>query len=78
LSLVQNNGRKGKMKYKLKTKRAAAKRFKITKTGKVLRYKSGRRHLLEHEDPGTKRLRRNMVEVSSSDMKKVKQMLPGL
>ena len=33
-------------KLKLKTHRGAAKRFKITSTGKILRMHSGKRHLL--------------------------------
>ena len=40
-------------KMKLKTHRGAAKRFKITSTGKVMRWHSGKRHLL-----GTKKPRR--------------------
>ena len=40
-------------KLKLKTHRGAAKRFKITSTGKVLRMHSGKRHLL-----GTKKANR--------------------
>jgi len=33
-------------KQKLKTHRGAAKRFKVTATGKILRMHSGKRHLL--------------------------------
>ena len=33
-------------KIKLKTHRGAAKRFKITSTGKIMRWHSGKRHLL--------------------------------
>ena len=40
-------------KLKLKTHRGAAKRFKITATGKILRMHSGKRHLL-----GTKKANR--------------------
>ncbi len=65
-------------KTKIKTKKAAAKRFKITSTGKVMRYKAGKRHLLEHKSPSQKRNISGSVEVSSSDMNKVKGMLPGI
>ena len=65
-------------KTKIKTKKAAAKRFKITSTGKVLRYKSGKRHLLEHKSPSQKRNLSGSIEVSASDIDKVKGMLPGL
>ena len=36
---------KTKKKYKMKTYKAAAKRFKVTKTGKILRTKGGKSHL---------------------------------
>ena len=38
-----------------KTKKAAAKRFKITATGKVMRYGAGKRHLLGHKSAKHKR-----------------------
>jgi large subunit ribosomal protein L35 len=66
------------MKNKIKTKKAAIKRVKITGTGKLRRFKSGRRHLLEHEDPGKKRGRRSSVPVAKADMKKIKKMIPGI
>ncbi len=66
------------MKQKLKTKKAAAKRFKVTATGKVLREKVGKRHLLEHVLPKRKRNKRGDFQVSPSDMQKIKEMLPGL
>lgn len=65
------------MKNKIKTKRAAAKRFKITSTGKVLRYKSGLRHLLEHQSSKKKRNKQGAVEVAKSELRKIKHMLPG-
>lgn len=66
------------MKQKQKTRKAAAKRFKVTGTGKVLRYNSRQRHLLEHESSKVKRNRRGPVEVSSADLPRVKSMLPGI
>lgn len=36
---------KAKKKYKLKTYKAAAKRFRVTKNGKILRMKGGKSHL---------------------------------
>ncbi len=38
-------------KMKLKTHRGAAKRFKLTSTGKILRWRSGKRHLLGTKKP---------------------------
>lgn len=66
------------MKNKIKTKRAAAKRYKITGSGKVRRYRQGMRHLLEHESSKKKRNKRGSVEVSAADLPKIKRMLPGL
>ncbi|MBX7157847.1 MAG: 50S ribosomal protein L35 [Verrucomicrobiae bacterium] len=39
-----------------KTKKAAAKRFKVTATGKILRSKAGRRHLAASKNRKRKRL----------------------
>ena len=66
------------MKQKLKTRKSAAKRFKITGTGKVMHYKSGRRHLLGHQSSNRKRNKEGAFVVSDSDMNKIKGMLPGM
>jgi large subunit ribosomal protein L35 len=63
-------------KTKLKTHRGAAKRFKITATGKIMRWHSGKRHLL-----GTKLTRRqrklaNKVQVSPADENNIRLALP--
>ncbi|MFH0886958.1 MAG: 50S ribosomal protein L35 [bacterium] len=60
---------------KLKTKRAAAKRFKVTKSGKILRGKANRRHILEWETAGKKRNRRGFVVIHKTDEYRVKAML---
>ncbi len=65
------------MKQKLKTKKAAAKRFKITGSGKVLVNAAGRRHLLEKKRKNGKRQKRQYAQVSASDMEKIKACLPG-
>ncbi len=60
---------------KMKTHRGAAKRFKITGTGKILRRKAYRDHLLEHKPSSrTRRLGRE-GEVVGGDKKRVKRML---
>lgn len=69
--------KKGK-KYKLKTKKAAAKRFKLTGSGKVRRYKRGKRHLNEHLSSNSIRSKKGSVGISKSDVDKVKQLLPNL
>ncbi|MFC1517127.1 50S ribosomal protein L35 [Candidatus Margulisiibacteriota bacterium] len=61
---------------KLKTKKSAAKRFKVTGNKKFLRRKAGISHLLGHEDSGEKRARHQKVEISPSDEYKVARMLP--
>ncbi|NQY74730.1 MAG: 50S ribosomal protein L35 [Candidatus Margulisbacteria bacterium] len=66
------------MKYKLKTKKAAAKRFKVKASGKVYRQKIGRRHLLENKNSKLKRNKKGFLQVSKSDFEKVRKMLPGL
>jgi large subunit ribosomal protein L35 len=60
---------------KMKTHRGAAKRFKVTGTGKILRRKAYRDHLLEHKP--TRRTRRlgRLAEVTGGDKKRVKRML---
>ncbi|MCU1467854.1 MAG: ribosomal protein [Actinomycetia bacterium] len=60
---------------KMKTHRGAAKRFKITATGKILRRHAYRDHLLEHKPSSrTRRLGRE-AEVVGGDKKRVKRML---
>jgi large subunit ribosomal protein L35 len=60
---------------KMKTDRGAAKRFKITGTGKVLRRKAFRSHILEKKpSTRTRRLARG-AEVSGGDLKSVKRLL---
>lgn len=62
---------------KLKTRRAATKRFQITKTGKVLRHHAKTRHLLECKSSGKMRRLGRRVEVSPADAPRVRSMLAG-
>lgn len=60
---------------KVKTHRGAAKRFKVTGTGKIRRRKAFRAHLLEHKpSKRTRRLGRG-AEVTGGDKKHVKRLL---
>jgi large subunit ribosomal protein L35 len=61
---------------KLKTHRGAAKRFKVTKNGKILRGHSGKRHLMGTKPP--KRMRHLMKQtlVHPADVEHVRRMLP--
>ena len=62
---------------KAKTHSGASKRFRKTGTGKIVRQKAGRRHLLEHKS--SKRTRRldGRTTVAASDTKRVKKLLNG-
>ena len=60
---------------KLKSNRSAAKRFKITGTGKVLRRQSMKSHILTKKTTTRKRHLRKAVLVAKSFTKKVRAML---
>ncbi len=62
---------------KAKTHSGASKRFRRTGTGKIVRQKANRRHLLEHKP--TKRTRRldGRTEVAANDRKRVNKLLNG-
>lgn len=63
---------------KLKSNRAAAKRFKATGTGKVVRARAFKSHILTKKSPKrTRRLRQDVV-VDSANMKHLRRMLPYL
>jgi large subunit ribosomal protein L35 len=60
---------------KIKTKRGAAKRFKLTKSGKVMRHHAYHSHLLTKKSPKRKRRLRSETEVSSADSRRIKRLL---
>ncbi|HUY22257.1 MAG TPA: 50S ribosomal protein L35 [Acidimicrobiales bacterium] len=60
---------------KMKTDRGAAKRFKITGTGRLRRRQANRSHILEKKSSvRTRRLGRE-VEVSPADRREVRRLL---
>ncbi len=60
---------------KMKTDRGAAKRFKVTGTGRIRRRKAMRSHLLEKKASSrTRRLARE-TDVAPADMKQIKRLL---
>jgi len=61
---------------KLKTRKAAAKRFKATGSGKFLRRRAFRSHLLDHKSPKRKRYLGTMAVVDERDADNVSAMLP--
>ena len=65
-----------KPKKKLKTHRGAAKRFKITASGKIMRAHSGKRHCTGTKRSGRMRKLKKLTLVSPRDVAAIRQMLP--
>ncbi|HXG51110.1 MAG TPA: 50S ribosomal protein L35 [candidate division Zixibacteria bacterium] len=61
---------------KMKTNRAAAKRFKLTGTGKIKRNKAFRRHLLSSKGKKRKRNLRRAATVAASEAKNIRKLIP--
>ncbi|HUY14379.1 MAG TPA: 50S ribosomal protein L35 [Terriglobia bacterium] len=61
---------------KLKTHKGAAKRFKITATGKVIRGHAYARHILTSKSSNRKRKLDQNTTVSPSDIRRIRVMLP--
>ena len=61
---------------KLKTNKSAAKRFKITKTGKLKKRSAKRGHILGKMTRKAKRKLRHSSYVSDADAKKIRRLLP--
>ena len=61
---------------KMKTSRAAAKRFKLTGTGKLKRNKAYKRHILTKKSRKTKRNLRMPAMVDCTNIKNMKKILP--
>ena len=71
--------KKKKKKYKLKTYKAAAKRFRVTGTGKVVRTKGGKSHLRRRSSKRVKAKFDKMLEVTcKGDKKRIQKMAPYL
>ena len=61
---------------KMKTNRAAAKRFKVTKSGKIKRSRAYTRHLKTGKSAKRRRNLRKAAVLTSADQKRIKEMLP--
>ncbi|MBO4954734.1 MAG: 50S ribosomal protein L35 [Clostridia bacterium] len=61
---------------KIKTRRAAAKRFKFTKTGKVKRGSAYRSHILNKKTTKRKRNLRKIGYADSTNVATIKKMVP--
>jgi large subunit ribosomal protein L35 len=68
-----------KKKQKLKTYKAAAKRFRMTGSGKIVRPKGMKSHLRRRKSARAKRLYSRMLEVDSSgERKRIRRLAPYL
>lgn len=61
---------------KIKTRKSAAKRFKITGSGEFKRAKAYKSHILEKKSPARKRNLRKAGLISKADHDRVTKMLP--
>ncbi|MDD2751526.1 MAG: 50S ribosomal protein L35 [Candidatus Omnitrophica bacterium] len=62
---------------KLKTKKGTAKRFKLTKSGKIKFYSGGKSHLATSKQPEKlRKLRKARVFKSGKELAAIKRLLP--
>ncbi|HLH82194.1 MAG TPA: 50S ribosomal protein L35 [Trebonia sp.] len=60
---------------KMKTHSGAAKRFRLTGSGKVMRLRANRSHLFEHKSSRVTRRLYGAVEVAPADVREIKKLL---
>lgn len=63
---------------KIKSNRAAAKRFSVSGSGRLRRYKASKSHLLVHKNAKRRRRLRAETAVAPADRKRVSRLLPNL
>jgi large subunit ribosomal protein L35 len=63
---------------KLKTNRSAAKRFTVSKTGKVKHKRAFLRHLLSSKKRGRKRRLRRPAILNPTDARNIRKLIPYL
>ena len=61
---------------KMKSKKAATKRFKIRSGGSIKRAHATKRHILTKRTTKNKRHLRGMVTINESDVKEIRRMMP--
>ena len=61
---------------KKKTKRAAAKRFKVSGTGKLIRHKAYKSHILTKKTTKRKRNLRKAAVLDQTNVRSMKRILP--
>ena len=62
---------------KMKTKKGAAKRFKVRPGGTIKRSQAFKRHILTKKTTKAKRQLRGVCQVHDADVKSVRAMLPN-
>jgi ribosomal protein L35 len=60
---------------KMKTHSGTAKRFKVTGSGKIMRRRANRNHLLEHKSSRVTRRLAGERELAPSDVREIKRLL---
>ncbi len=66
-------------KYKLKTHKSTAKRFRVTGTGKIVRTKGGKSHLRRRTPKATKAMFTKMLEVTTpGEKRRIRRLAPYL
>ncbi|MEO7836943.1 MAG: 50S ribosomal protein L35 [Acidimicrobiales bacterium] len=60
---------------KMKTHKGAAKRFKVTGSGKITRRKAFKNHILEKKSPKRKRRLSKTTEVTGGDRDRIERLL---
>ena len=60
---------------KMKSHSGASKRFRVTGSGKIMRERSGRRHLMERKSSKLARGLEGTAEVAKADVKRVRKLL---
>ena len=63
------------MSNKMKTKRALAKRFKVTASGKVVRFSQNHNHLAHNKTQNQKRRLRKATLMSRADERRLKRLI---
>ena len=61
---------------KMKTKRAAAQRYKVTGTGKVMRMQANKSHILNKKTRKRKRNLRKQSELDQTNLNTVRKLIP--
>jgi len=62
---------------KLKSSKAAAKRFRVTKTGKIKRKKAYASHIMTKKSAKRRRNLRKSKLTDKSDLRRIRRLLPG-